>query len=221
MTDPRVQRPASNVHPAVRPEETSHHIFLILQCRYCNYIDFLRNPRTLHSRNSGPLLVYSVKLPQHIAPANHHLPPFPKANALTDKHTKLLILQWTHPTSPERLVPVPNLRLVLLFVTVFPRNRRRPPLALKPTYEQARCDDTVAWDAWCEGVITKRATHGAWGALAKGCANIFVGRYLPRWDSSNQVIYCPMVGRDPFSSFGTECLPLRACRGVVDVTLSK
>jgi hypothetical protein len=172
-----------------------------------------------------PLLVCTnIKLPQYSIRVNHHLPTFPKTNTLTDKHTKLLILQRAHPTSPERLVPVLKLCPVIVLLAVFLRHRRRSrtcPLALEPTHEKVRGDDAVARDAWCERVVAQRATHGARRALAKGRANVFVRRYPSRWDRSDQVVHGPMMRRDPFSRLGTECLTLGAGQGVVDVTLSR
>jgi hypothetical protein len=55
----------------------------------------------------------------------------------------------------------------------------------------------------------------------QGPRNMFVRRYPPCGDRSDQVIHCPMVQRDPFSCLGTECLALGAGQGVVDVTLNR
>ena len=118
-------------------------------------------------------------------------------------------------------MPVPKLRPVLVLLVVVPKHRRRRPLALESTDEKVRCDDTVARDAWCEGVVAQRATHGPRRALAKRRANIFVRRYPPCRDRADQVVHCPMVRRDPFSRLGTECVALGVGQRVVDVTLSR
>ena len=39
--------------------------------------------------------------------------------------------------------------------------RRRRPLALESTHQMVRCDNAAAWNAWCEGGVVQRTTHGA------------------------------------------------------------
>jgi hypothetical protein len=76
----------------------------------------------------------------------------------------------------------------------------------------------VARDAGREGVVAQRAADGARRPFAERHADVLVGRDFSRGDRSDQVVYRPVVRRDPFSGLGAECLALGARQGVVGVT---
>jgi hypothetical protein len=162
-----------------------------------------------------------IKLPHSIL-ADQQLSILPKVNAFTNEHANLLILQRAHPTSPERLVPILPLLFADLFhhidiLTVLAYGRR--PFALKPADEEARCDDAVARNVRREGVVAQCATDGARRALSKRGAYLFVGRYLPRRDSPDQIVHRPVVWRDALASLGAERVAFGARQGIVDVSL--